>query len=203
MFKKSAPVLLLGGALLAVSFAATAQDSGKGASKGGTTSIVPTLAGGGKVSIPSLIERYTPLTGSVGNATSLVNGLHTGGEITLVGTAPAPSTSSTSPTGPAAGPSGPAGPGGPAGPAGPMAAPPPPPPPPTATFTSPTGPESPANRDIALALRESVLTHTKIATPSPTQIQAALVNANSGVLTLRAKGMGWGEIAKSLGFELK
>ena len=79
MFKKSAPVLLMGMMLLAVPIAGMAQ--GKGADKGTTT--VPV---GGAATVESLIQRYTPLAGSDTNATSLVNGLRTGSTVTLTGT---------------------------------------------------------------------------------------------------------------------
>lgn len=209
MFKKSAPVLLLGSVMLAVSCASMAQ--GKGASKGGT-SVVPTVAGSGKLSTESLIQNSTPMAGSVENAASLVNGLHSGGEIVLsttvtetvqvqVGTQtimvdqrlPAPT---------------------------------PPNPPGTfmivkvpqtvpvyetqtvkkvesEKFTSPTGPLGLGNVDIALALTDALLTQQSVAKPaSPRQLRAALIG-DGGVLQLRASGMGWGDIAKQMGFELK
>ncbi len=186
MFKKTAPVLLLGGALLAVSVAAMAQDKGKGQDKGGT-SIVPTVAGSGKVSPESLIQRYTVLAGSTANAKSLVNGLHTGDPITLVGQAPPPLAPPPSPL------------------LKPGAPPPPPPPPPaplTITFTPPTGKVGLGNVDIALALTEALFTQNNIAKPDPKQLHGALM-LSPGILQLRANGMGWGEIAKTLGFTLK
>ena len=144
---------------------------------------------------PSLIERYTPLTGSVENATSLVNGLRTGDPITLVGQAPPPPPPPKAPPPPP-----------PGAKPGVFAPPPPPPPPPPApmkvTFTPPTGNMGLGNVDIALALMESVLTHANITKPNPRQIQSALVG-DAGVLTMRAGGMGWGDVAKTLGFELK
>jgi len=81
MFNKSAPVLLLGILLLAVPVSGMSQ-KGKGAEKGTTT--VP--VSGGKATIKSLIERYTPLAGSEENATSLVNGLRDGSPVTLTAT---------------------------------------------------------------------------------------------------------------------
>ena len=86
MFKKSAPVLLLGTLLLTVPLAATAQDNGKGGSKGGSTSLVPTVGGSGKVSVESLVQRYLPIAGSQTNGQSLVNGLRDGNEVSLSGT---------------------------------------------------------------------------------------------------------------------
>ncbi|MBI3044984.1 MAG: hypothetical protein HYY78_19375 [Betaproteobacteria bacterium] len=186
MFKKTAPVLILGSVLLAVSVAANAQGSGKGASKGGT-SLVPTLAGKGKLTAEALIQRYTTLVGSAENAKSLVNGLDTGDEVTLVGTAlppPPPPPALLKPGAP------------------PPPPPPPPPAPPRVTFTPPTGNMSLGNVDIALALMEAVLTHSNISKAEPKQIYAVLMG-DPGILQQRAKGMGWGAIAKSLGFILK
>ena len=206
MFKKSAPVLLLGGLMLAVSCASMAQDKGKGSS-----SVVPTVAGGGNVSVGSLIERYTPMVGTSSNASSLINGLRDGTEVTLtttvvetvkvqVGTqtiwvdqkVPAP-----------------------------------PPAPPgtfivikvpktvpiygeetrerveTEKFTSPTGAMGLGNVDVTLALTDALLTQQSVMKPAaPKQIRAALMN-DGGILQLRAKEMGWGDIAKTLGLELK
>jgi hypothetical protein len=209
MFKKSAPVLFLGAVMLAVSCASMAQGKG-GGTKGGQ-SVVPTVAGSGNVSAESLIQRYTPMAGTVENATSLVNGLRDSTEITLsitvvekvkvqVGT----QTIYVDQRVPA-----------------------PPPAPPgtfiiikvpqtvpiygeetrerveTEKFTSPTGAMGLGNVDVALALTDALLTQQGVTKPAtPKQLRAALVGDNN-ILQLRAKGMGWGDIAKSLGFELK
>jgi hypothetical protein len=53
------------------------------------------------------------------------------------------------------------------------------------------------NVDIALALTEAKLRPE--ATPKPDALKAALLE----ILGKRAGGEGWGEIAKSYGFELK
>jgi hypothetical protein len=53
------------------------------------------------------------------------------------------------------------------------------------------------NIDIALALTEARLRPN--ATPSPAELKAALAE----ILGKRAGGEGWGEIAKSYGFDLK
>ena len=181
MFKKTAPILLLGSALLAIPVATVAQDGSKGGNK-----VVPTQAASGNMSPASLIERYTPVAGSEANAKSLVNGLHTGDPITLVGPPP------------------------PLAPRPPLALkpgmkPPPPPPAPkpvTVTFTPPTGKMGLWNVDIALTLMESVVTHSTVKKASPTQLFAILMT-DPGILQMRAGGMGWGQIAKELGFELK
>lgn len=64
------------------------------------------------------------------------------------------------------------------------------------------------NINIALALAKKELADMGISQPSPEQIQAALnggtVGSDTfpGILKLRAEGMGWGQIANSLGFRL-
>ena len=212
MFKKSAPVLLLGSVMLAVSCAATAQD--KGGSKGGT-SLVPTVAGSGKVSVESLVQRYLTLPGSPeANAKALVNGLRDGTQIKLTAMVqeqvkvPVVTTvtetiyvevKQLSPL-----------------PPGyvirkvPQTV--------TKTVTTyridtitreettiidpPTGKMSLANVDIALALTQAVFTQKDVATPAHKDLKTALVG-DGGVLTLRAKPLGWGAIAQTLGFEVK
>jgi hypothetical protein len=242
MFKKSAPGLLLGTLLLAVPLASTAQDSGKGEGKSGSTTVVPTVGGTGKVSVESLVQRYLPLAGSHTNAQSLVNGLRDGNEVTLSGTVQeqvrvpvqtqvteavqVPVQTQVTETVMV-----------------PVRKPAPPPAlpgtfitvmqPQTVTktvttykteyvtktvttykmetitkpiitnFTPPTGNMGLGNVDIALALTEAVLTQQNIATPTIYQLQNALMDPNNGVLQLRAKKMGWGDIAKTLGFEVK
>ena len=207
MFKKTAPVLLLGSVMLAVSCASMAQDKG-GGSKGGT-SVVPTVAGGGKLSIETLIQQYGQLAGSPENAKSLVNGLRTGDPITLVGEAPPPP---PPPPAPVVAPPPPPPP--PSG-FGAFAPPPPPPPPPapaaapaapaaplSITFTPPTGVMGLGNVDIVLALTQGMMTRSKVSKPDPKQLYSALMGPD-GILTQRARGTGWPEIAKSLGLELK
>ena len=215
MFKKSAPVLLLGTLLIAMPAASMAQ--GKGADKGGT-SVVPTVGGAGKVSVDSLVQRYLTLAGSEANAKSLVNGLRDGTEITLTGTVQeqvqVPVQTQVTETVMV-----------------PVRIPAPPPAPPgtfitvmqpqtvtrtvttyktetitrsvSVSFTPPTGNMGLGNVDIALALTEAVLTQQKIAAPTPSQLQDALMDTNKGILQMRAKKMGWGDIAQALGFEVK
>jgi hypothetical protein len=75
-------------------------------------------------------------------------------------------------------------------------------------FTPPTGKMGVGNVNIALALAEASLKQQGITNPTPAQLQAALTGGTVngakfvGVLTLRAEGKGWGEIANSLGFKL-
>jgi hypothetical protein len=75
MFKNKA-ILLFTSALLALPGAIQAQG------------VTPTAAGkGGTVSSEGLVKRYQGLAGGEANATSLVNGLRTGADITLTGAA--------------------------------------------------------------------------------------------------------------------
>lgn len=213
MFKKSAPVLLLGMMLLAVPVAGMSQ--GKGADKGTTT--VPV---GGSMTVESLVQRYTPLAGSSSNATSLVNGLRSGSLVTLtltvsvqgMCTVMVDNTScfmmpgATSPTcmkvpgqheeqrpcmkDEAM----------------------------TATFTPPTGNMGLGNVDIALGFAQAQLVELGLGSPAtPGQLVASLMGGEveygttnpkskktlQGILALRASGKGWGQIAGDLGFKLQ
>ncbi|HET9403837.1 MAG TPA: hypothetical protein VFO57_04600 [Burkholderiales bacterium] len=193
-----------------------AQDKG-GGSKGGT-SVVPTVGGAGKVSVESLVQRYLTIAGSEANARSLITGLRDGTEITLNGIiqeqVQVPVQTQVTETVMV-----------------PVRVPAPPPAPPgsfitvlqpqtvtrtvttyrtetitrsvTVVFTPPTGSMGLGNVDIALALTEAVLTQQSIAAPNPSQLQTALMDTNRGILQMRAKKMGWAEIAQALGFEVK
>jgi hypothetical protein len=229
MFAKKASILLIAGAALSLPLMASAQG------KGGVTS---TAAGkGGVVSSETLITRYGALAGSwslnnsnpAGNATSLVNGVRSGGTISLYG----PMLELELP------------------PAPPPTTPPPPPPscvptplkpcPPTTlksttptapkttttvqpkivyktiSFDSPIGGTGYGNVDTALALAEADATKNKqLKLPlTPEQLKAALLGGTvrtapgapstvtfTGILALREKGNGWGEVAKALNLEL-
>lgn len=83
----------------------------------------------------------------------------------------------------------------------------------TTTFSSPTGKMGWGNVDIALSLAKATLADHGIRKPSPEQIKAALNGGTvmtksgervslPGVLKLRAKGLGWGQIAQKHGFKL-
>jgi len=69
------------------------------------------------------------------------------------------------------------------------------------TFTPPTGKMGYGNVYTSLALAKQQLAGVGITNPTAEQIQAALVG-DTGVLTLRAQGMGWGQIARTLGYKL-
>lgn len=211
MFKNKA-ILLFASALLALPGAIQAQG------------VTPTAAGkGGAVTADGLVKRYQGLAGGEANATSLVNGLRTGADITLTGITTETVTvtkdvpvyeqvpvyqTTTAPCVPfKIGPNGL----------------------PlmcttqvqtsteqklvrtdhittTDTVTKPVtltfspGPAAPmgfGNVDIAIALTEAKLNPN--ATPNPVQLRDALME----ILNKRAGGQGWGEIANAYGFQLK
>lgn len=81
----------------------------------------------------------------------------------------------------------------------------------TATFTPPTtGSMGNGNVYISMALAQQQLTAAGITQPTAQQIQTAMVGGTlvpggqpvEGVLQMRASGMGWGQIANSLGVKL-
>lgn len=120
----------------------------------------------------TLVNSFTGLAGSKENATSLVNGLRTGSTITL--TDPGAQTNTT-----------------------------------ITTFSPGTKPMGYGNIRIALSLTKAQLASQGITNPTPEQLQGALVGtsgttgtATQGVLQMRASGMGWGQIANSMGVKL-
>lgn len=77
------------------------------------------------------------------------------------------------------------------------------------TFMPPTRPMGYGNVYIALALAKAQLEAQGITSPTPLQLQAALVGGatassdqSKGVLQLRSEGMGWGRIAKAYDLKL-
>lgn len=68
----------------------------------------------------------------------------------------------------------------------------------TETFTPPTGKMGYGNVDHALALAEASLKRDGVTSPTPAQLEAAVME----VLRLRADGQGWGQIAQSYGVKL-
>jgi hypothetical protein len=155
--------------------AATAQSDTGGA--------IRMASKGGAVTAGALIERYSAVAGSPENAKSLVNGLRSKSEVVLVGASGAP----------------------------PKCIPGRPCPPATETvkFMPPTDAMGLGNVDLALALMEADLKSKNVTSIKPRHIKAALVGESvtgltfDGILKLRVAGMGWGEIAKSLGVALK
>ena len=207
MLTRKSSILLLAAALLSVPLTVAAQGKGTPADKGGG------------VSAESLITRYGPLAGpwapNNGNATSLVNGLRGGNQVSLYGPMlevklenppatkprpcvstplkPCPQTSATPTSAPkitiVMG---------------------------TIAFSSPIGGTGLGGIDNALALAEGDATKNhKLSLPlTPEQLRAALLGGTvrtapgasstvtfTGVLVLRGKG-GWGEVAKALNLEL-
>ena len=136
-----------------------------------------------------IASNFTGIAGGEENALALVNALRTGGEVTLVTTVPPPSGS----------------------PPGTL---------PTTTETSfavPTKPMGWGNVKHALALAQDQLARAGITDPTAAQLQTALMGGDlvvtnadgtttttsvKGVLTMRADGMGWGNIAKEGGTKL-
>ena len=219
MFKNKA-MLLIASSMLAMPGLIQAQG------------VTPTAGGkGGTVSADQLIQRYATLAGSDANAKSLVNGLRTGDEITLIGEPTAPTRVLLGQEAYRKGAQLPSdgkereyvkteqrqiG----MGPCPMKPGSPPPPPgmtcpifadfdiynvfethpgdPAKETFSpKPAAPMGFGNVDIALALTEAKL--RPITKPKPSELKANLLE----ILGKRAGGEGWGEIAKSYGFELK
>ncbi len=121
-------------------------------------------------------SEFTAFAGSTANADALVTGLRNGTAITLTATDQKGATTST-------------------------------------TFTPPTGKMGYGNVFTSLALAEQQLANLGITQPTAQQLQAALAGGTvttgagqtttlSGVLQMRSQGMGWGQIANSLGTKL-
>ncbi len=86
-------------------------------------------------------------------------------------------------------------------------------PPSSVTFTSPTRPMGYGNTFISMSLAKQQLAGYGITQPTPEQLRAAMVGGTitgangqtvtlTGVLNQRASGMGWGQIANSMGVKL-
>jgi hypothetical protein len=76
----------------------------------------------------------------------------------------------------------------------------------TTTFSPPTRPMGYGNIRIALLLAKTQLAGQGITDPTVAELQGALVgmpgSSTQGILQMRASGMGWGQIANSLGVKL-
>lgn len=78
----------------------------------------------------------------------------------------------------------------------------------TTTIDPPTGTMGYGNIRIALRLAQAELGKLGITQPTPEELSAILVGGDlngtqaNGILTLRADGMGWGQIAKEYGFSV-
>ena len=119
---------------------------------------------------------FSAFAGSTANSDALVTGLRNGTVVTLTSTDPKGVTTST-------------------------------------TFTPPTGKMGFGNVYTSLALAKQQLAGLGITQPTAQQLQAALVGGTvttasgqsttlTGVLQMRSQGMGWGQIANSLGTKL-
>jgi len=130
----------------------------------------------------SLATQFSGFAGSEANAQSLVTGLRSGTLITLTSTSTTGGTTTTT----------------------------------AITLDPPTRPMGYGNVFISLALAEQQLAGYGITDPTPQEIQAALTGGTittgsgtaaqtitlKGILTQRAEGMGWGNIARSQGMNL-
>lgn len=172
----STAVLVLGSALAAGPSLGIAAEGG--ATLTTQTRQMDTLAttrGEGTVS-QRISSDFSAFAGSSDNADALVTGLRNGSPITLTSIDSKGTTTST-------------------------------------TFTPPTGKMGYGNVYTSLALAKQQLAAAGITDPSATQIEAALMGGTvtgsngqtatlTGVLELRAQGMGWGEIAQQYGYKL-
>jgi hypothetical protein len=154
-----------------------------------TTTAPSELNSGQNLVATRIANNYTTLAGGEENALALVNALRAGGDVTLVTVVPPPAGS----------------------PAGTL---------PTTTettFAVPTKPMGWGNVKHALALAQDQLARAGITDPTAAQLQTALTGGDlvatnatgattttsvRGVLTMRADGMGWGNIAKEGGTKL-
>jgi hypothetical protein len=207
MIKHNVSAMFVAAALATLSLPAIGQSD-----KSAVTTI-PVSVGKGPVNAEVLITRYSDLAGSDTNAKSLVDGLRSGSDVTLAGTTiqgtcwVEEKVCKRFPTGQCI--------------------------PGTeqvvkkevscpvviepATFSPPTGNMGWGNVELALAFMAAQLTELEIEKPTPGQIKAVLMSGPvdygtstpkmrrelPGILMLRAKGMGWPQIAKELGYSLQ
>lgn len=144
-------------------------------------------AQGGEQVTSRFAADFASFAGSPENAAALITGLRTGTPITLFGMSTAESGSTATLT----------------------------------TITPPTAPMGYGNAYVVLSLARAQLAGYGITEPTPEQLKAALTGGSltisgvgpdgsvntrtvvlEGILTQRAAGMGWGEIAKANGFKL-
>jgi len=162
-----------------------AQTATSGATTGTTTPTPATATN----PTDKLTSQFSQWAGSPENANALVTGLRSGKPITL--TSPTNTSSgNTAGTAPSASAS--------------------------TTFTPATEPMGYGNIKIALSLAKTQLAQQGITQPTPEQLQTALnggqlvtaggtgtqMTTMQGVLQMRADGMGWGQIANSMGIKL-
>ena len=134
-----------------------------------------------------IASNFTTLAGSEENALALTNALRNGTDVTLTTVVPPPAGSTAPPTTT------------------------------TTTFTPPTGKMGWGNVKHSLALAQDALARAGVTNPTAEQLQTALMGGDivvtntdgttttttlRGILTMRAEGMGWGNIAKAGGTKL-
>ena len=128
-----------------------------------------------------IASSFTNLAGSQDNALTLARALRDGSKVTLTTTTPGTGTDPGTTT--------------------------------TTSFTPPTGKMGWGNVFNSLALAQDSLARLGITNPTNAQLQAALVGGDvtgadgktttlKGILTMRADGMGWGQIAQATGTKL-
>ena len=168
-------VALLGGSIAAL--AADGASTGTRTQSGittATTTATPVTSARATQPEDKIASEFSIFAGSQDNARSLVTGLRQGSEVTLTN-------------------DGPAGGG--------------------ATFTPPTRPMGDGNVRISMALAQEQLIRAGVTQPTAEQLNASLVGGTvtsdsgrttelQGVLQMRAQGMGWGQIANSMGTKL-
>ena len=146
----------------------------------GTTITPPPTTTSASVPANRLAGLFAGFFGSRENALAAVNALRTGSAITIVTTPPCPAPCTTPPTGT------------------------------ETTIDNATRPMGWGNVRHTLALAQYSLAQAGITKPTPEQIAAALNGGTvttdagktvelNGILTMRAGGMGWGQIAKAEG----
>jgi hypothetical protein len=177
--------------MLAVSLAVALSPMALALSSGGldgqVTKLDATAANRGQALVATKIaSNFTTLAGSKDNSLALVNALRTGATVNLVTTTTTPGINGVPDVVTTT----------------------------TTTFDPPTGKMGWGNVKISLALAQDALARAGVASPTAEQLQAALVGGDlvitnadgttstrslTGVLTQRASGMGWGEIAQANG----
>ena len=181
--------LLAGSILIAMAPLAFAQTAADVDTQ--TTLLNSTAANRGQTQVATRIASdFTNLAGSTDNSLALVNALRNGTAVTLTQATTTTGTGTGSGTGSGTGTTTTT----------------------ATTFTPPTGKMGWGNVFISLALAQQSLAQLGVTQPTAAQLQAALMGGDvtvngktttlQGVLTMRASGMGWGQIAQSLGTKL-
>lgn len=175
--KFSTALLLLGGLLAIAPSASLAANSTESALSSQAQQMDGLTTSRGEGTVSSRISSdFSSFAGSTANSDALVSGLRNGAPITLASTDAKGATTS-------------------------------------ATFTPPTGKMGYGNVYISMSLAKQQLAAAGITEPTAQQLEAALMGGTvtnssgqtttmTGVLQLRADGMGWGQIAQHYGYKL-